>query len=142
MLLGRFSSIKMLEWRETEHEEEEYFFGNDPSTVTTLWECVLLKLFKVQGMRPQLRLLEYIFHMWDVNEQAFHVGMHTLVRNQKCCIFIHLSLHYSLHFIVPLTFHHTIFINTFGFHIVIFHFIHFSIISEFVIKYYKLTCFD
>jgi hypothetical protein len=57
------------------------------------------------------------------------------VRTQKCCIFIHLCLHYSLHFIVPLTFHHTIFINTFGFHIFIFHFIHFSIISEFVIKY-------
>jgi hypothetical protein len=57
------------------------------------------------------------------------------VRTQKCHIFIHLSLHYSLHFIVPLTFHHTIFINTFGFHIIVFHFIHFSIISEFVIKY-------
>ena len=64
-----------------------------------------------------------------------------IVRTQKCLTFIHLSLHYSLHFIVPLTFHHTIFINTFGFQIIIFHFIHFSIISEFVIKYYKLTYF-
>ena len=60
---------------------------------------------------------------------------------QKCHISIHLSLHYSLHFIIPLTFHHTIFINTFGFHIIIFHFTHFSILSEFVIKSYKLTYF-
>ena len=49
--------------------------------------------------------------------------------------FIHLSLHYSLHFIAQLNLRHIIFINTFGFHIFIFHFIHFSIKSEFVIKY-------
>jgi hypothetical protein len=42
-----------------------------------LQECGLLKFFKVQGMRAQLRLLEYLVHMWDVNEQAFHVGVHT-----------------------------------------------------------------
>jgi hypothetical protein len=29
-------------------------------------------------MRAQLRLLEYLVHMWDVNEQAFHVGVYTL----------------------------------------------------------------
>jgi hypothetical protein len=57
------------------------------------------------------------------------------VGTQKCRIFIHLSLHYSLHFIAQLNLHHTIFINTFGFHIIIFHFIHFSIKSEFMIKY-------
>jgi hypothetical protein len=78
MLFGRFSSVIMLEWREHEHEEEYYFVGNDPGTVMALWECGLLKIFKVQGMRAQPRLLEYLVHMWDVNEQAFHVGVHTL----------------------------------------------------------------
>jgi hypothetical protein len=58
-----------------------------------------------------------------------------IVGTQKCRIFIHLSLHYSLHFIAQLNLHHIIFINTFGFHIIIFHFIHFSIKSEFMIKY-------
>jgi hypothetical protein len=29
-------------------------------------------------MRAQLRLPEYLVHMWDVNEQAFRVGVHTL----------------------------------------------------------------
>jgi hypothetical protein len=57
------------------------------------------------------------------------------VGTQKCRIFIHLSLHYSLHFIAQLNLRHIIFINTFGFHIIIFHFIHFSIKSEFMIKY-------
>jgi hypothetical protein len=43
-----------------------------------LRQCGLLKFFKIQGMRAQLRLLEYLVHMWDMNEQAFHVGAHTL----------------------------------------------------------------
>ena len=29
-------------------------------------------------MRAQLRLLEYLVHMWDVDQQVFHVGVHTL----------------------------------------------------------------
>jgi hypothetical protein len=78
MLLGRFSSVKMLEWREQEHEEEDYFFGNVLGIVMALRQYGLLKLFKIQGMRAQLILLEYLVDMWDVNEQAFHVGVHTL----------------------------------------------------------------
>ena len=42
------------------------------------------------------------------------------VRTHKCHIFIHLSLHYSLHFIALLNLHHIIFINTFGFHFIYF----------------------
>jgi hypothetical protein len=68
----------MLKWKERENEEEYYIFGNDPTTVMALWECGLLKFFKVQGMRAQLVLLEHLVQMWDVNEQAFHVGVHTL----------------------------------------------------------------
>jgi hypothetical protein len=29
-------------------------------------------------MRAQLRLLEYLVHMWDVDQQVFHVGAHVL----------------------------------------------------------------
>jgi hypothetical protein len=29
-------------------------------------------------MRAQLRLLEYLVHMWDVNGKSFHVGSHTV----------------------------------------------------------------
>jgi hypothetical protein len=68
----------MLEWCKREHEEEDYFTGNDSGTVMALRQCGLLKFFKIQGMRAQLRLLEYSVHMWDVNEQVFHLGSHTL----------------------------------------------------------------
>jgi hypothetical protein len=33
----RFSMVKMLEWHEREHEEEDYFEGNDPGMVMALW---------------------------------------------------------------------------------------------------------
>jgi hypothetical protein len=29
-------------------------------------------------MRAQLRLLEYLVHMWDVDQQVFHVGVHVI----------------------------------------------------------------
>jgi hypothetical protein len=74
----RFSTVNMLEWREREHEDEDYFVGNDPGTVNSLRQCGLLKFFKIQGMRAQLRLLEYLVHMWDVDQQVFHVGAHIL----------------------------------------------------------------
>jgi hypothetical protein len=57
-----------------------------------------------------------------------------LVGAHKCPIFIHLSLHHSPHFITPLTFHDIISINMLGFHLIVLHFIHFSIKREFVIK--------
>ena len=53
-----------------------------------LQECGLLKLFKIQGMRAQLRLLEYLVHMWDVNENVFHVGAHTLTIDIKDIYFL------------------------------------------------------
>jgi hypothetical protein len=47
--------------------------------VMPLPQCVFLKFFKIQGMRAQLRLLEYLVHMWYVNEKAFHVGDHIIM---------------------------------------------------------------
>jgi hypothetical protein len=54
-------------------EEEAYIVDNDPTTVMALWNFL-----KVQGMRAQLVILEHLVRMWDINEQAFHVGVHTL----------------------------------------------------------------
>jgi hypothetical protein len=71
-------TIRMLEWREREHEDDDFIVGNDPGTVNALRQCGLLKFFKIQGMRAQLRLLEYLVHMWDVDQQVFHVGVHML----------------------------------------------------------------
>jgi hypothetical protein len=66
---------KMLEWREHEHEYDESMTLNDPGTIDALQQCGLLKVFKVQGMRAQRRLLEYLVHMWDAEQQVFPVGV-------------------------------------------------------------------
>ena len=29
-------------------------------------------------MRAQLRRLEYLVHMWDVDQKVFHVGVHVI----------------------------------------------------------------
>jgi len=72
----RFLIAKMLEWREREHEDDEFESLNDMGTVNALRQCGLLNFFKIHGMRAQLRLLEYLVHMWDVDQQVFDVGVH------------------------------------------------------------------
>jgi hypothetical protein len=61
---------------------------NDPGTVNSLLQCRLLKKFKIHGMRAQLRLLEYLVHMWDVDQQVFHVGVHALYLDIKDIYFL------------------------------------------------------
>jgi hypothetical protein len=68
----------VLEWREREHEEDDAIARNNLGTVAALRDCGLLKFFRILGMRAQVRLLEYLVHMWDVDQQVFHVGVHTL----------------------------------------------------------------
>lgn len=53
-----------------------------------LRKCGLQKFFSIQGMRAQLRLLEYLFHMWDVNEKEFRISDHTLITNIEDIYFL------------------------------------------------------
>jgi hypothetical protein len=78
----------VLEWREREHEEDDAISGNNPGTVATLQDCGLLKFFWISGMRAQVRLLEYLIHMWDVDQQIFHVGVHTLSLDMEDIYFL------------------------------------------------------
>ena len=68
----------VLEWREMEHEEDNSIARNHPPTISALRNCGLLKYFCIPGMRAQIRLLEYLVHMWDPDQHVFHVGVHTL----------------------------------------------------------------
>jgi hypothetical protein len=68
----------VLEWCEREHKEDNSIAGNHPPTIASLRNCGLLKYFRIPGMRAQVKLLEYLVHMWDPDQQVFHVGVHTL----------------------------------------------------------------
>jgi hypothetical protein len=68
----------VLEWQEREHEEDNSNAENHPPTIAALRDCGLLKYFCIPGMRAQVRLLEYLVRMWDLEQQVFIVGAHTL----------------------------------------------------------------
>jgi hypothetical protein len=88
-LLCRHLAVTMvLEWHEREHEEDDAIVENNPGTIVTLRDCGLPKFFQIPGMRAQVRLLEYLVHMWDVDQQVFHVGVHTLSLDIKDVYFL------------------------------------------------------
>jgi hypothetical protein len=68
----------VLEWRERENKEDNSIVENHSPTIVALRNCGLLKYFRIPGMRAQVRLLEYLMHMWDPEQKVFHVGVHTL----------------------------------------------------------------
>jgi hypothetical protein len=68
----------VLEWHEREHEEDNAMVENHPPTIVSLRDYGLLKYLCFPGMRTQIRLLEYLVHMWDPDQQVFHVGIHTM----------------------------------------------------------------
>ena len=71
--------LKIVGWKEQEHELDNIRGANEQGTVNALHECRLLKFFKVPSMRAQIRLLEYILKMWNPKKQRFEVGAHILI---------------------------------------------------------------
>ena len=68
-------------WREREHEEQDMIALNDLGTVRALRECMLLKYFKLSGMRQQIELLEFLVQAWDLAIEAFHIKKSSVVHN-------------------------------------------------------------
>ena len=109
------------------------------SCLPHILETFIIK--KTSSIKDKVQMPKVLqIHAW-LHEDMQHLELGGDVRTQKCPFFIHFISRYSSHFIAPLTFYHTISIHICGFYIIIFHFIHFSIISEFMIKYYKIQMF-
>ena len=68
----------MVIWKEREHEVPYNQATNDPATIEALWNCRLLKYFRIPGMKVHIRLLEYIIDIWDLDQEHFVVGVHIL----------------------------------------------------------------
>ena len=68
----------MVIWKEKEHEVLGTQVVNDPATIKSLWNCGLLKYFRILGIKVHVRLLEYIINMWDTDQEHFVVGVHIL----------------------------------------------------------------
>jgi hypothetical protein len=78
----------VLEWREREHEEDNANAENHPPTIAALRDCGLLKYFCIPGMKSQVKLLEYLVRMWDLDQKVFNVGAHTLSINIEDIYFL------------------------------------------------------
>ena len=87
-VFGRKLTLIMVIWKEREHELNELQEANDLMNVRALKECGLLKYFRVPEMRAYVRLLEYLIHMWDPDQQHFWVGTHTLTIDVKDIYFL------------------------------------------------------
>ena len=62
------TTYTMVIWKQHEHEIDDVQAANDPVTVRSLRECGMLKYFRVPEIKEYVRLLEYIIHMWDLDQ--------------------------------------------------------------------------
>ena len=46
---------------------------HDPVTVNALWNCGLLKFFRISSMRAQISLPQYMLDAWDPINQVFQI---------------------------------------------------------------------
>jgi hypothetical protein len=64
----------MIEWKEHEHELNDIATLQNPQARAALRNCGLLKYFKLQKMKKEVLLLEYMIGLWNTVEQAFQIG--------------------------------------------------------------------
>ena len=69
----------MVVWKEQKHDNDDAFVEGNERCIDTLRGCGLLKFFCTPGMVSHERLLEYILHMWNLEQQYFEVGAHVLI---------------------------------------------------------------
>ena len=64
--------VKMsVKWKERGHEVEDHQALHDQDCVNALRNCGLLKLFQTACLRSQLKLLQYLINIWDVDRKLF-----------------------------------------------------------------------
>jgi hypothetical protein len=61
----------MLEWKEREHDNDDMVTLHDPQVRESLWNCRLLKYFKIQNILKEILLLKHLIGLWDTDEKAF-----------------------------------------------------------------------
>jgi hypothetical protein len=86
LIAGDFGN--MLEWKEREHELDDVATLQSPQSRATLRNCGLLKYFKMQKMKKEILLLEYMIGLWNVAEKGFQIGTQLLTIELEDVYFI------------------------------------------------------
>jgi hypothetical protein len=76
LIAGDFGNT--LKRKEGEHELDDVATLQSPQSRAALRNCGLLKYFKMQKMKKEILLLEYMTGLWNVAEQGFQIGMQIL----------------------------------------------------------------
>jgi hypothetical protein len=73
MVAGYTWKKVMIEWKECEHELNDVASLQNPRSRAALRNCGL-KFFKMQKMKKEVLLLEYMIGLWKTVEQRFQIG--------------------------------------------------------------------
>jgi hypothetical protein len=68
----------MIEWKEREHELNDVAALQSHRSRAALRNYNLLKFFKMQNMKKEVLLLEYMIGLWNTTEQGFQIGTQLL----------------------------------------------------------------
>ena len=68
----------MVIWKERQHYDDDSLVERNTCCIAALRNYGLLKLFCTPSMVSHERLLEYILHMWNLEQQYFEVRAHVL----------------------------------------------------------------
>lgn len=73
VVTGR-KALKMVDWKEREHEDIDTQAISNPNFLKALRNCGLLKFFLTPGMQALLELIQYLISLCDINQEIFIVG--------------------------------------------------------------------
>jgi hypothetical protein len=73
----------MIKWKERENKINDVVALKSPRSRPALRNYDLLKLFKMQKMKKEILLLEYMIGFWNVAEQGFQIGTQLLTIELK-----------------------------------------------------------
>jgi hypothetical protein len=76
----------MIEWKEREHELNDVATLQSPRSRAALRNCGLLKFFKMQKMKKEVLLLEYMIGCGTSQSRGSKLGHNFLPLSWKMCI--------------------------------------------------------
>jgi len=88
MVFGGRKSLKMVDWKEREHEDIDTQAIVDPNCLEALRNYGLLKFFLTLGMQAQPKLLWYLISLWGINWEIFIISDQEVVLETSDIYFI------------------------------------------------------
>ena len=73
-----FAGTMVLDWRDGEHEDMDRVELGDPMTLNSIQRCGLLNFYRTSKIQSQVRILEMLVQLWDLEQGMFELQGETL----------------------------------------------------------------